>query len=927
MKERLFLIDGNAIAYRAYYTFKQRPLYSPAGEPTGAVFGFTNTLLKILEEEKPDYIAVAFDRPEPTFRHNMFKAYKATRQKIPEDMIPQLDRLKQVTEALSVKILEIPGYEADDIIGTISNKAKALNIESYLVTSDKDFMQLVDENVKIYKPGRTGNEWEIIDINGVIKYFGITPDKVVDVLGLSGDSSDNIPGVPGIGDVNAKYLVKNYGTIEDIYKNIDKIEKKFLKEKLIQNKDNAYLSKKLVTIDTNVPLKIEIQQLKIGERNSEKIIKLFSELGFKNLLKKITIPNKHIENENILLKITEESPVDYKIIKALDDLKLLCEILKNSKFFVFDTETTSIDPHNANLIGLSFSVQPKSGFYLPIKNNSNKIDDIVPLFDTKNQTFDSQQTYGFYIYEVREYLNDIFSSEDIKKCGQNVKYDIIVLKRHGFQVNGIIFDTMVANYVLRPDASHNLNDMAIQHLNYKPMTYEEMLGKQNDITQVPLERIAFYSTEDADITIRLFFTLKEKLEKDNLLNLCEKIEFPLITVLAEMEYIGFKLDKEYLIRLSKKLNTILTDYLEIIYQLAGKKFNVNSTQQLSKILFEELNLTPIKKTKTGHSTDVNVLEALKNEHPIVEKLLEYRTVSKIKSTYVDALPALINPKTGRVHTSFNQTITSTGRLSSSNPNLQNIPIRTELGREIRKAFIAESSNWKIISADYSQIELRIMAHISGDPGLREAFINGEDIHSSTAAKVFGYTIEEYSALPKALQQELRRKAKEINFGIMYGLGAYGLATRLGIANEEAKEIISKYHTRFPSVKKYMDDTINFARKTGYVETLFGRRRYIPEINSQNKTVRSNAERQAINMPIQGTAADMIKLAMIEIYNEIKDKPIRMLLQVHDELIFESRSDYINQAKEIIIDKMKNAIKLSIPIEVEVGVGNNWYEAH
>lgn len=927
MDKRLFLIDGNAIAYRAYYTFKQRPLFSPTGEPTGAVFGFTNTLLKILEDEKPDYIAVAFDRPEPTFRHNMYTEYKATRQKMPEDMIIQLNRIKEVAEAFSVQIIEIPGYEADDIIGTIAKIAKNQNIESFLVTSDKDFMQLVDDMIKIYKPGKKGNEWEIIDPNGVLKYFGVHPDKVIDVLGLSGDTSDNIPGVPGIGEATATSLIRKYGTIEDIYNNINKIEKQSLKAKLLQNKENALLSKKLVTINTNVPLNIDIQQLKVQEKNSDKVINLFTELGFKSLLKKHIADTQQAKSKEPSQTIAEDISVNYKIIKTSEELKLLSETLKNSKFFVFDTETTSKDPHNAKLIGLSFSIQPKSACYVPIRYDLTEIDEYGPLFNSKNEISDNQQTVGFDISEIYSLFNNIFRDPEIKKCGQNIKYDLLVLKRYGFDFNGISFDTMVANYVLRPDANHSLDDMAIQHLNYRTMTYEEMLGKQSDIREVPLDRIALYSAEDADITMRLYIVLKEKLEKDNLISLCEKIEFPLITVLTEMEYTGFKLNKEYLMELSKKLDILLTEYLEQIYHLAGRRFNVNSTQQLSKVLFDELKLSPVKKTKTGHSTDVSVLESLRNKHPIVEKLLEYRTVSKIKSTYVDALPTLINPKTGRVHTSFNQTITSTGRLSSSNPNLQNIPIRTELGREIRKAFIGENSDWKIISADYSQIELRIMAHISDDPGFKEAFVKGEDIHSSTAAKVFGYTLEEFNQLSKELKQELRRKAKEINFGIMYGLGAYGLANRLGISNEEAKEIIDRYHFRFPNVKKYMDDTIKFARSTGYVETLLGRRRYFPEINSQNKTVRSNAERQAINMPIQGTAADMIKLAMIEIYREIKDKPIRMLLQVHDELVFEARSDYLDQAKEIISDKMKNAIKLSIPVEVEIGIGNNWYEAH
>lgn len=935
MLERLFLIDGNAIAYRAYYTFKTRPLFSPAGEPTSAVYGFTSTLLKILQDDKPEYIGVVFDRPELTFRHNIYTDYKATRQKIPEDMIPQLSKLKEVVEVLSIPILELAGYEADDIIGTLAFKAKSNNIETYIVTSDKDMMQLVDDLIKIYRPGKKGNEWEILGKKEVTEYFGVEPEKVIDVLGLAGDKSDNIPGIPGIGEIIATNLVKNLGTIEQIYDNIDKVDKPALKEKLKAYKENAYLSKKLVTIDTNVPINVEIRDLKIKDFNKEAAIKLFNELGFRSLLKKLLTPEL-IEVETVLdfkpkfgdvsNLDQEKDNIDYKIIKTRDDLKKLYDLLSNSELFVFDTETTSSNPHLAKLVGISFSVKPKTAYYLPIKYDSEEDDSRLP-FDLNNKTTGAENFVGFEIQEIHNLLGNIFSNEKIKKCGQNIKYDLIVLKNNGFDVNGIYFDTMVANYVLKPEGSHNLDSMALQHLNYKMITYQELLDKRKDIRDVPLEKVAIYSAEDADITLRLYYVLKDKLEKEKLLTLCEKIEFPLIPVLTEMEYNGLKLDKDYLLQLSKELDLILSELLEKIYEFVGYKFNVNSTQQLSKILFQDLKLKPTKRTKTGLSTDVSVLEKLKDEHPLVEKLLEYRTVSKIKSTYVDSLQNLVNPKTGRVHTSFNQTITSTGRLSSSNPNLQNIPIRTELGKKIRRAFIPENAEWKIISADYSQIELRIMAHISDDPGLKEAFIKGEDIHATTASKIFGYTLEEYKELPKEIQQDLRRKAKEINFGIMYGLGVYGLANNLGIEKEESREIIEKYHKRFPNVKKYINETIKFAQSTGYVETLLGRRRYFPDINSQNKTIRGNAERQAINMPIQGTAADMIKLAMIGIHNEIKNKPIRMLLQVHDELIFESRIDFIEEAKEIITRNMMNAIKLSVPVEVQIGIGDNWYEAH
>ncbi|MDP2209577.1 MAG: DNA polymerase I [Bacteroidota bacterium] len=952
-RERLFLLDGSALAYRAYYSFISRPLITSKGENTGAVFGFVNSLMKILNEEKPDHIAVVFDRPEPTFRHKMYEPYKATRQKMPEDMASQLARLREVVEAFNVPILEMAGYEADDIMGTLAHKAEAEGMETFLVTSDKDFMQLISPLTKIYKPGKSGDEWEIIDFEHVEEKFGVTPDKVVEVLGLTGDKSDNVPGVPGIGEMTAIPLVREYGTIENILNNIHKISKPALQQKLRDNKEIALLSKTLVTIDTNVPIDVDIHHLKAQQKDIAKLTELFTELEFKYLIRKLTSVKSEIlqtlPTEDKIAKATTNITTDqhqYHIIKTDKELDDLARKLKASKFFVFDTETTSTNPLIAELVGLSFSLKPKEAYYIPIKSdkvekNDFILDEIVSqksLFDDhsvsnpkshpdKVGTNPKSRLIGFEYKHVLNLLSPIFKDESIYKCGQNIKYDLIVLKQNGLETAGTCFDTMIANYILRPDGRHNLDSMALEHLNYKTITFEELVGKESNLRFVPVEKVGEYSAEDADITFRLYEILGKKLRDDNLLKISNDIEFPLIEVLTDMEFAGVKLDTPFLKLLSKELEGILYNTIEDIYHLAGKKFNINSTQQLGIILFEDLKLPTGRKTKTGFSTDVGVLESLKHQHPIVDKLLEYRTISKIKSTYVDALPALINPKTGRVHTSFNQTITTTGRLSSSNPNLQNIPIRSELGREIRKAFIPEDVKWAILSADYSQIELRIMAHISNDPGLTEAFNAGEDIHASTAAKIFGYELNDFKSLPKETKQEMRRKAKEVNFGIMYGLGYFGLANRLDIPKEEARTIIAKYHERFPNVKLYMEETINKAKRDGYVETLLGRRRYFPDIKSRNQNIRSNAERQAINMPIQGTAADMIKLAMIRIHRRISNKQIRMLLQVHDELVFEVQNSFMEDAKILIVEEMKNALPLNVPLEIEVGSGKNWFEAH
>ena len=938
---RLFLLDGMALAYRAYFSFIRQPLLNSKGENTSAIYGFVNALIKILEEEKPEYVAVVFDTKEPTFRHKEYKPYKATREKMPEDMASQLDKLKEVVRAFNVISLELPGYEADDIMGTLAKKAEAAGILTYLVTADKDFMQLISPSVKIFKPGKGGDEWEIVDETGVMQKFGVEPEKVIDVLGLTGDASDNVPGVMGIGEKTAIPLIRQYGSIEKIYEKLDSVTPKGAQEKLRKNRDNAFLSKRLVTIDINTPISATLDDLKTRLHDHQKLIQLLSELEFKSLLRKLSNLSVQV-HEDISFDVIqlEQSSIAtddhvHHLVTTEKELNALVKILSNSSLIVFDTETTSTDALQAEILGLSFAVKEREAWYVPvqlkIQKSKDKNDVGFGLFGSDNDTQPEisieqlEITDGLPLDVVLKKMSPIFTHPEIKKVGQNIKYDALVLATHGIKVNGIVFDTMVANYVLRPDSQHNMDDMAKEHLHYKTITFDELVGtgkEKKNLWEVETQKVATYSAEDADITFRLYDSLIEKVKHQNLYSLCEKIEMPLIPVLTSMEFAGVTLDTKFLSHLSKELERMLDNLTKDIYFDAGEKFNINSTQQLGKILFEKLHLPTVRKTKTGYSTDVAVLEELKHQHPIIEKLLEQRTFQKLKSTYVDALPSLINPKTGRLHTSFNQTVAATGRLSSSDPNLQNIPIRSEIGRSIRAAFIAGKPDWLIISADYSQIELRVMAHISGDEGLKEAFNNHEDIHATTAAKIFGVNLSEVT-------RDMRRKAKEVNFGIMYGIAAYGLANRLDITQTEAKDIIAKYFERFPKVKQYINDTISSAQMSGYVTTLLGRRRFIPEINSKNHSIRGNAERQAINMPIQGTAADMIKLAMINIHKAIQDSKckIQMLLQVHDELVFESPASEIEEGKKLIVEGMRNALQLSVPIDVEIKAGKNWLEAH
>ncbi|MGO9480582.1 MAG: DNA polymerase I [Candidatus Kryptoniota bacterium] len=933
--KRFFILDGTALAYRAYFAMISHPLINSKGQNTSAVFGFANYLMKIIGDEKPDYLVAVFDTAEPTFRHKQYPEYKATREKMPEEMISQLAHIKKVLYAFGVPTVERPGYEADDVIGTLALLASKESIDVFMVTSDKDFMQLVTPKIKMYKPGKSGTEVEIVDEKGVAAKFGVKPSQVIDVLALTGDAVDNVPGIKGIGEKTAIPLIQKYGTVEKVLSNADKIEKPALRDKLKEGKDMALLSKKLVTIKTDVPLGVDFHTLKEKNSDSAEIARIFNELDFRSLIKKAQqivspsageakeqLKNEGIDDEDSNLKGQDEEEDykditsvkhSYKLITDVIELQKLVDKLKKSEFISMDTETTSTNAVAADLVGIALSIKPHEAYYISVASESGD------LFSA------AEARRGVNIKDTIKLLKPIFESAKIKKIGQNLKYDMLVLSNYDVWTTGVAFDSMVAAYVINPDGQHNLDALAKEYLKYKPVAIEELIGKgknQKNMREISPEVVAEYSGEDADVALQLMGVLQKKLEKLDLLRLCEKMEFPLIEVLAAIERAGVKIDTEILAQISKELERMIENIGSEIYKLAGEEFNINSPKQLGEILFNKMKLDPAKKTKTGFSTDVFVLEELSSQHEIAGKVLDYRKLTKLKGTYVDALPTLIDPRTGRVHTSFNQTVAATGRLSSSNPGLQNIPIRGEMGKEIRKAFVPGEKGWVMVSADYSQIELRIMAHICRDEGLIDAFNKHEDIHRTTASKVFGVA-------PDQVTPDMRRKAKEVNFGLLYGIGPYGLKIRLGISQTEAKEVIDTYFHRFPRVREYINSTLDFARKHGYVETLQGRRRYLANINSKNSAVRMAEERQAINMPIQGTAADMIKLAMINIYREMKKKDMksRMILQVHDELVFESPKGELNELEKLVADKMKNAMVLNVPIDVEVGSGPNWLDAH
>jgi len=967
MSKKLFLLDALALIYRAYYALIRTPRITSTGINTNAQFGFTNTLLEIIKKENPTHIAVCFDTHAPTERHIDFTDYKANRQKAPEDLLDSLPHIKAIIEGFNIPVIEYDGYEADDIIGTLAWQAADLGYDVYMVTPDKDYGQLlIHPNVFIWKPPAFGNKEEILTAQKICEKWDIQRvEQVVDMLGLMGDASDNIPGIPGVGEKTAAKLLKQYDTLENVLDNADKITGS-MGEKVRAGKASAIMSKKLATIITNVPVTFHEEDFRLKEKNIPALTEIFNELEFKTLGKRILgsefvvvskvnneeqtdlfgnvvkqkptkskKTNSEVPGELAGTSVTEDSenldenndgdendtPVlvvnknikntehHYESVVGDAAIEKLVKTLLQQNEICIDTETTGIDANNVELVGLSFSYKAHEGFYIPIANDGDGKDGakhILGLFAT------------------------LFEKTDIVWIGQNLKYDFLVLKWYGVELKGKTFDTMLAHYVIEPEGRRSMDLLSAQFLGYEPVAIETIIGKkgknQGSMRDASLEQITEYAAEDADITFQLKQTIAPLIHKKEVTRVFEEVENPLVRVLVDMEYEGVKVDNQFLNDYSKVLDVDAKLSEERVYEQAGVRFNLASPKQLGEVLFDILKLdAKAKKTKTGqYATGEDVLQKMAAKHKIVDDILNFRELTKLKSTYVDAIPELINPKTGRIHTSYAQAVAVTGRLSSTNPNLQNIPIRSERGREIRKAFVPRDPSRVLVSADYSQIELRIVAAISGDPNMCEAFKLGKDIHTATAAKVYG--IEE-----SAVTKEMRYKAKSVNFGIIYGQGAFGLAENLGISRTEAKEIIDNYKKEFPNIQLYMDQQINNAKEFGFVETLMGRKRWLRDINSSNFTVRGFAERNAINSPIQGSAADMIKLAMIKIHAEMKKKhwDSKMILQVHDELIFDATEKELPELKELILSCMKGAMLLpnGVPVEAEVGVGKNWLEAH
>ena len=925
--KKFVIIDAMALAYKGYFAFISRPLTTASGEPTSAVYGFINQLFKIIEDTKPDYLAVGFDSKEKTFRHERYENYKSSREAMPEDMIPQIQRIKDIIEAFNVPIYILPGYEADDLIGTAVKEAEKKGFDCYAITPDKDYIQLISENIKVVKPGKSTDEIVILDENKVREEMGFEPIQMIDYLALVGDSSDDIPGVAGIGPKTALPLIQKFKTLENIYKNLDQIDKAGTVNKLVESKANAFLSKELATIRTDTPFHINFDEARFHKPDLEKLLKIFNELEFRSFaakLKKLFVEeetqkpqaeeSKEVTEAPENIGVFDKNKVKYKLLLTFKDAKELAAKLLECELFVFDTETDGLDTLDINLAGCSFAMKPKEAFFVATNPSAQT-----------SSLFGADLSERLPVEDFVKLFKPVFENAKIKKVCQNGKYDIGVLRHYGIEVANFYFDTMLASYVIDPDQKHNMDDLSEKYLKYRPIPLTDLIGSKKTpekIFEVDPNMLSDYSGEDADITFRLFEILVKQLKKEKLERLAYDIEFPLVPVLEDMERTGVRIDTKSLKAFSDDLQILLDNYTGEIHKYAGEKFNINSTQQLQKVLFEKLQLPQTTKTKTGYSTDAKTLEGLKGSHPIVDIILDYRQVSKLKSTYADALPTLIHHKTGRVHTTYNQAAVSTGRLSSIDPNLQNIPIRSELGKEIRKAFVPRDKNYVILSADYSQIELRIMASICGDETLTKAFKSGEDIHRRTAALVFKVD-------PSEVTQDMRRKAKEVNFGILYGLGPFGLKTRLGITQTEAKNIIDDYFSSFKNVRKFMDDSVASAKKKGYAETLYGRRRYLKNINSKNRVIQQFEGRVAINMPIQGTAADMIKLAMINIYRELQKRKAKtkMVLQVHDELVFDAHKDEVDELRPLIAELMEKALPLNVPVVAETGVGDNWLDAH
>jgi len=924
-EKKLFLLDAYALIFRAYYAFISNPMTNSKGMPTSTVFGFTLALEEILRKENPTHIAVVFDPPGPTFRNELYPEYKAHRESTPEDIKRAVPYIKTLIEGFNIPVIEEPGYEADDVIGTMAKKAEKEGFMVYMMTPDKDFAQLVSDRIFMYKPGRGGNAPEILGPDEVKEKFLVEhPSQVIDILALWGDASDNIPGAKGIGEKTAKKLIGEFQSVEGVFENIEQLKGK-QKENLVNSQKNVILSKELATIALEVPVSHSMTDMKRREINHSALKELFNELEFRNLANRILSSQPEGETpvtpgpqgtlfgateasaetgEESVYKTIEDVEHQYELVDSLAGVKKLADTLSLQDSFCFDTETTGLDPLEAELVGIAFSWEAHTAYYVAFNEDRDEI-----------------------MSWIKE-LEVPFSNERIEKIGQNLKYDLHILKNYNIEVKGQLFDTMVAHFILQPEQKHNLNILAEQYLDYSMVKIEELIGKkgarQHSFRSVDRAKACEYSGEDADITYQLAQLFSKQLEEEGYLQLSRQIEMPLVRVLMHMEHHGVRLDVEALKKFAEELRTDIIAAETEIYSLAGMEFNISSPKQLGEVLFEKLKIiSNPKKTKTKqYATGEEVLIRLKEKHPVVDKVLEYRSLRKLLSTYVEALPKLVKEKTSKIHTSFNQALVTTGRLSSINPNLQNIPIREERGREIRKAFIPGEKENQFLSADYSQIELRLMAHLSGDPQMIEAFVNEEDIHTATAAKIYKVNHGDVS-------REMRNKAKTANFGIIYGISAFGLAQRMQISRSEARQLIDGYFDTYPGVKLFMDECIRQARENGYVETMYGRRRYLPDILSRNSVVRGNAERNAINSPIQGSAADIIKIAMVHIQEAFEKEQLQsaMILQVHDELNFDVIPKEMDRVKQIVKEKMENASQLQVPLTIDMGDGENWLEAH
>ncbi len=933
--KKLFLLDGMALIYRAYFALSKTPRITSTGLNTGAIMGFTNTLLEVLKNQQPSHIAVVFDTAAPTARHIEFEAYKAHREKMPEDLAASIPYIYRLIEGFNIPIITMDGYEADDIIGTLAKKAEQENFQVYCMTPDKDFGQLVSDNIFIYKPARMGNGAEVQGVKEILEKWEVTDVcQVIDILGLWGDAVDNIPGIPGIGEKTAKKLVQEFGSVEGIIANSDQLKGK-MRENVENFAEQGLISKKLATILLDVPVELNEKALELEDPNKDILESLFAELEFRTLGKRVfgedfsileknapvngqmdlfavqtttvttsTAISPEMSSENTILNNIHNTTHEYILVDNTEEQEKLAEELASKNSFCFDTETTGLDANLADVVGLSFSFEAGKAYYIPTPENREQAQLVVNIFKS------------------------VLENPAIEKIGQNIKYDILLLARYGVKVQGTLFDTMLAHYLIDPDTRHGMDVLAENYLNYSPVSITELIGekgkKQGNMRDVEFEKIKEYASEDADITLQLKNIFEPLLIETDTLQLAQEVEFPLVYVLAEIERNGVKIDVPALGEFSKTLEQDIRNLEGSIFEKAGVNFNIASPKQLGEVLFDKLQLDPkAKKTKTGqYKTGEDVLLALAHKSDIVQDILNFRQLQKLKSTYVDSLPELINSETGLIHTSYNQAVAATGRLSSTNPNLQNIPIRTERGREVRKAFIPRSEDHVILSADYSQIELRLIAELSKDQNMMDAFSQGHDIHRATAAKVYNMAFEEVTS-------EQRRNAKAVNFGIIYGQSAFGLSQNLGISRKEAADIINEYFNQYTGIKKYMSDSVEFAKENGYVETILKRRRYLRDINSANMTVRGFAERNAINAPIQGSAADLIKIAMIAIQKEIEQQNLKgkMIMQVHDELVFDVPKQEVKAFKTIILDKMTSAIKTTVPLVVEIGEGKNWLEAH